>query len=789
VGTNNNIGGDGNLEIDARVIDGTSSGGFTKIGAGTLTLTGSNSYSGGTSVNAGVVSLGSATALGSTGGALAVGNNTAAAVLDLNNIAETVGALILGGQGTIQSTGGTQTLTTSGVTVMNGSNTIASSVNVTGSITQNSNSALTVSGTGGNDALSSTATLTGSGSGAVGAVTLAGNDVISGPLTTTGIQVSGLGNVLSSGTVTGAVTFSGTAALAINGTAGGSVTAGSGATVSGSGTILGAFSATSGSIIVPGTAGTAGTLHVGSGGMSLGTGTSLDFDLSSSHASGNDQIVVGGTLTIGSSSALTFNFNELTPGALDTTGAYQLITFTGTAPSLNGVTFTTTGDTGYTAIYSIDNGGEALDVAFTAANSTTPAAAFFNGKGTDLGTFSNFDTDVSSGTAVTSALGSTTNVSFNANQNTTVSTATLSTALDINSLTFGTGTGTHTGTTINGTGTLTIEATSSNNPIGNGITVNTGGGNNAINTAVALDNDQTWTVTDSTSTLTMGGPVSGPHMLSTAGAGVVALNNATGNSYSGGTVVGGTSTLLLGNSSGSGAGTGSLTVNGGATLGGTGSYGTSAAPGAHFSIVGSGTTPSTRANLLVGMNSSGDASTSTSLALIASSGTISNANLTFNISASHAGSLNSDPTNSGTELLVGNTAIGFGAGVSLTLNVQNEPGIIGAYTPYVLVAGTLSSGGGGVNGSQYSGLTLGNVLVNSNGVTETIITNSSLALAFSGSTDQSFYGANSYLVLYQSAGVDDIDVVVVPEPGTWAMMLGGVALLVLWQRRNRSGRI
>jgi hypothetical protein len=32
--------------------------------------------------------------------------------------------------------------------------------------------------------------------------------------------------------------------------------------------------------------------------------------------------------------------------------------------------------------------------------------------------------------------------------------------------------------------------------------------------------------------------------------------------------------------------------------------------------------------------------------------------------------------------------------------------------------------------------------------------------------------------------VDDIEVEVVPEPSTWAMMIGGLAALVFWQRRK-----
>ena len=37
--------------------------------------------------------------------------------------------------------------------------------------------------------------------------------------------------------------------------------------------------------------------------------------------------------------------------------------------------------------------------------------------------------------------------------------------------------------------------------------------------------------------------------------------------------------------------------------------------------------------------------------------------------------------------------------------------------------------------------------------------------------------------LYLDAG----NLEVVPEPGTWAMMLGGFAVLVLWQRRRNAG--
>ncbi len=53
---------------------------------------------------------------------------------------------------------------------------------------------------------------------------------------------------------------------------------------------------------------------------------------------------------------------------------------------------------------------------------------------------------------------------------------------------------------------------------------------------------------------------------------------------------------------------------------------------------------------------------------------------------------------------------------------------------------------------------------------------------------QTYYGNGSYLFLYQNSttGQDNIEVEVVPEPGTWAMILGGLGMLLFWQRRRKS---
>jgi hypothetical protein len=158
------------------------------------------------------------------------------------------------------------------------------------------------------------------------------------------------------------------------------------------------------------------------------------------------------------------------------------------------------------------------------------------------------------------------------------------------------------------------------------------------------------------------------------------------------------------------------------------------------------------------------------------------ANLVFNINSNVAGQ--------GNQLNVGGTAITFntvgGMNTTLTLNVEGNTYIAG-YTSYVLVAGTGTTTMGDTitpteTSGQYAGL---ETFINSKGQ-EQIVTGSTsnLSLSFSDPTQAGFY-ASSYLFIVDNGGVDDIDVEVVPEPGTWAMLLGGLALLVFIQRRRK----
>ena len=173
----------------------TSSGGsLTKIGTGTLTLSGSDTYTGGTTINAGTLQIGGPGNLGSTSGTLTV--NTGG-TLDLNGTSQTVGNLI--GTGTIlnNSAGTNKTLT-----IGSGNGTGG---NYAGVIENNS-------GTGGTLALTKTGT---------GTLTLSGTNTYTGTSTVSAgtlqfaNEVSLYNNTTASWTSTNIIVKSG-ATLAFN---------------------------------------------------------------------------------------------------------------------------------------------------------------------------------------------------------------------------------------------------------------------------------------------------------------------------------------------------------------------------------------------------------------------------------------------------------------------------------------------------------------------------------------------------------------------------------------------
>ena len=181
--------------------------GITKAGAGTLTLSGNNTYTGTTTISVGTLLIGNASALGT--GAASI---TSGAVLDLNGTTYTnTNALTLNGTGI--STGGS---------LINSSSTAAT---YNGAITLGSNSS--IGGTGNitlGNGITGGFTLTKVGSAILNlgssAATLAGLTISAGTLNSTSGNLSLTGNFANSSNFThnnGTVTMNG-AAQTINGT-------------------------------------------------------------------------------------------------------------------------------------------------------------------------------------------------------------------------------------------------------------------------------------------------------------------------------------------------------------------------------------------------------------------------------------------------------------------------------------------------------------------------------------------------------------------------------------------
>jgi autotransporter-associated beta strand protein len=180
-------GGTGAFQIDSAgaaltlsgIIDG--SGNLQKTGAGTLILSGANTYSGTTTVNAGTLKDGASNSIANTNVTVSGTGASTTATLDLNGFNNSIGSLSLGGS-----------TTSSGAAVATGAGTLTLGGNVTYDATNNPLGA-TISG---NLALGATRTFT------VGDSSTAANDltvsaVISG--TGFGLTKTGAGTLVLSG--------------------------------------------------------------------------------------------------------------------------------------------------------------------------------------------------------------------------------------------------------------------------------------------------------------------------------------------------------------------------------------------------------------------------------------------------------------------------------------------------------------------------------------------------------------------------------------------------------------
>ena len=339
-------GGTGSFQIDSAgtnltlsgVIDG--SGALLKTGPGTLTLTGTNTYSGGSIINAGTLVVNSASSLGASSGALTINAGTlevSASFSSTRNITvgDAASTILVDTSQTYTSTGtisGTGTLNKTGLGTLvlgatsnnGGISLVAGTIQIGSSGTLGSTSGSlslssgtldlngtsqtvgSLSGIGGtilNNASSTSITLTignGGGSGTYGGVIAdhsSGTGTVALTKTGTGTQT-----LTGANTYTGATTVNG-GSLFVNGsTAFGSTLSvnNSGTTLGGSGTINGNINlVSSGTNLSPGASGVGSISILQTGSVTLGIGSNFNIDINGAGAgTGYDQLKVNGTLSI-----------------------------------------------------------------------------------------------------------------------------------------------------------------------------------------------------------------------------------------------------------------------------------------------------------------------------------------------------------------------------------------------------------------------------------------------------------------------------------------------------------
>ena len=278
---------------------------LTKIGAGTLTLSGSNTYTGSTSINDGILKLADAAALGTSAGGTSVASGAA---LDLNGFSITGESLTIAGDGI-----------SSGGALLNASATAAAwsgSVSMNADTTINTAGDLTISGV-----LSGAHSLTKIGA---GTLTLSGaNTYVGSTNINTGILSLGSADALGTGS---AVVNNGTA-LDLAGYSLSNNLSLAGTGISGSGALFNSSASNTAADV--------------SGAISL-TGDTL--------IQTNGALTISGSIdaaTVGGASALTVGHTNSGQGLISLTGitgaTREITSFTATSAITLGADITTTG--------------------------------------------------------------------------------------------------------------------------------------------------------------------------------------------------------------------------------------------------------------------------------------------------------------------------------------------------------------------------------------------------------------------------------------------------------------
>ncbi|USI76494.1 autotransporter-associated beta strand repeat-containing protein [Sphingopyxis sp. USTB-05] len=275
-------------------------GALRQAGTGTTVLTGTNLYTGGTTIDAGTLQLGNG---GTTGSIVGDVVDNGLLLFNRSDLVDFAGTI--SGSGAVQQIG-------SGTTVLSGINSYAGGTSILGGTLQVSADGNLGAAAGGLTFSNGTLRTTASFASARNA-SLTGTGTIltdAGTIFALGGLISGAGNLTKSGA--GILTLSANnsyvgatnvnaGTLRINGNqsaATGLVTVASGATLAGSGTIGGSVNVLNGGILAPGNS--PGTLNI-NGDLTLAGGSVLNFEFGEANVVGgalNDLVNVGGNLTL-----------------------------------------------------------------------------------------------------------------------------------------------------------------------------------------------------------------------------------------------------------------------------------------------------------------------------------------------------------------------------------------------------------------------------------------------------------------------------------------------------------
>ncbi|WP_395736335.1 beta strand repeat-containing protein [Prosthecobacter sp.] len=311
------------LNIQAPITS-TTTGGVTKNGAGTVTLSGTNAYTGTTSVNAGTLILGNAAALSTSAVTVQVGG-----VLDLNgrtitNAATLNGTGISGGGALINNSGTTASIGALTIGLGNGTGGIGASIGGTGNII-------------------STGTLTGDNilvkTGA-GTLTVGSNGATALPSTRVGAVRIDAGTLRVSNSTTALGTAA--AAMILNG---GTLSLGSSASVAAYPVSVTASSTVVSDLFTAGSGltHTLGVLVIGGQTLTIQTGINVSVTTNAGVTFGATTLIGNATFDVQNLSTATTGTTTLTLGALSDLGVARTITFTnsGSASTNSVVTLAT----------------------------------------------------------------------------------------------------------------------------------------------------------------------------------------------------------------------------------------------------------------------------------------------------------------------------------------------------------------------------------------------------------------------------------------------------------------